>query len=241
MNEITLKYRPRFSIREKTITISHPGSWAELSPAQLIAAASVLNGTVTDDRVIYLMTRIPKRIISRLSPYQKLSVIELLRFLNDYTPYHQFIIPNIGILHSPKPRLKDESFGTFIFAETYFSKYEKTYEIEDLDRFVACYYREGPFEENHIQVNATLLKNESEIKKHAIYVNYILIRQFLALNYPNLFSPAQEGNPDPSSSWVDVFDAVVGDDIVKQAQYAKLPLSTVLRFLDKSIKKNRSK
>ena len=186
------------------------------------------------------MTSLKKKIINRLSPYQKLRIIELLKFLNDFTPYYEFIIPSIGNLTRPKPRLKNETFGTFIFAETYLRNYEKSYEISELDKFIACYYRTGEFNEESIQTNADSIKNEPEDKKQAIYINYLLIKQYLAINYKYLFSPTYDSDQKQETTWVDVFDSVVGDDIVSHDEYAKLPISTVLRYLDNQIKKSRS-
>jgi len=240
MSEISIRYQPfRLLPVHRTIKTTHPDDWKDLTPAQLIIAASVMNGTVKDDRVIQLMTNLKKKVIRRLSPYQKLSILELLRFLNTYAPYHEFILPKIGPLNRPQPRLKDETFGTFIFAETYLANYEKSFDKKDLDKFIACYYRSRKFREEDIEINAHMIRNEPEVQKQAIYINYVLIQQYLALNYPNIFKQAEESDENSKSSWVDVFDSVVGDDIVSQENYANLPISTVLRYLDKQIVKNR--
>jgi hypothetical protein len=238
---VEIEYSP-FSVinRFKRVTVSHPDRWEELTPRQLIIAASVLNGTVSDERVIELMTGLQKKIIRKLSPYQKLSIIELLRFLNDFTPYHEFIIPSIGHLLRPKPRLKDETFGCFIFAETYFIKYQRSYEDLDLCRFIACYYRSGKFHESKIEKQAEFILRQREDIRQAIYINYILIRQCLSLNYPYVFSPSDEEPARKNqSSWLDVFDAIVKDDIVRQKEYAELPISSVLRYLNNQIKNSR--
>jgi hypothetical protein len=66
-----------------------------------------------------------------------------------------------------------------------------------------------------------------------------LIRQWFVEQYPNVFQPAEDQTKKEQSSWIDVYDAIVGDNIVQQAEYADLPISTVLRYLDKRIKTNR--
>ncbi len=240
MTEVTVQYRPlRLLPWSKTIIASHPNSWDELSPRQLIAGISALNGKVSDERIITLMTGLPRRIVHKLSDFQKLRIIEMISFLNQLDPYHEFIIPKVGPFTRPKPRLKDEYFGTFIFAESFFKAYETSFKLEDLDKFIVCWYRNRPFSENLIEINAHSIRKVDELSKQAVYINYILIRQYLALQYPNVFRPATDPESSSRSDWVDVFDAVVGEDIVNQSNYAKLPLSTVLRFLDKQIEKNR--
>ncbi|MBT3244826.1 MAG: hypothetical protein HN352_16895 [Bacteroidetes bacterium] len=242
MNALSIEYRPIPWIRiSRKAELTHPDSWGELTSEQLILASEILKGTLSDDRVIQVMTSLPKKVIRRLRPYQKLRVIELLIFLNDFTPYHEFIIPKIAFLSRPKPRLKDEYFGTFIFAEAHFSRYEKSGDLKDLDKMIACYYRTRAFREEDIEINAHALRNVDSTIKEAIYLNYILIREYLAKTYPHVFTPSSEQDQKQNSSWLDVFDAIVGEDLVQQDNYAKLPLSTVLRFLDKQIVKNNTR
>lgn len=243
MNQITVEHKPfKFLPLTRKIKTSHPEKWDEMTPEQLIIGASVMEGTVTDDRVIQLMTGLKKRIVKRLTPYQKLRIIELLVFLNDFTPYHEFIIPSIGNLIKPKPRLKDETFGCFIFAETYFLQYEKTFDEDHLCKFIASYYRDSDFSEDRINRNASLVKKAPDAVKQAIYINYILIRKYLAENYPYVFQQSDDtSQTKETASWLDVYDAIVKDDIVHQDQYAKLPINNVLRYLNNNIKSNRNK
>jgi hypothetical protein len=242
MNTLSIEYRPIPWLRfNRKVELCHPENWGELSPEQLILASGVLKGTLSDDRVIQMMTTLPKKVIRRMSSYQKLRICELLIFLNDFTPYHEFIIPKIAFLSRPKPRLKDECFGTFIFAETHFARYEKSGDVKDLDKMIVCYYRSRAFREADIDINAHAIRKEDPTIKEAIYLNYILIREYLAITYPHVFTPSSDPDQKQNSTWVDVFDAVVGEDLVQQENYAKLPLSTVLRFLDKQIVKNNSR
>lgn len=240
MTPIKLEYRPyRLIPYVRTIKTSHPDTWGELSPRQLIAAVRFTEGTVTDDEVITILLKSTKRLVRRLTPYQKFCIIDLLSFLETHTPWYDFILPSIGEFCKPKPRLKDETFGTFIFAETYFDKYLKSQDKEYLARFIACYYRNGPFREADITPHAELIARLPLVNQEAISINYALIREWLTQEYPNVFQPAQDQTKAAQSTWLDVYDAIVGDDIVKQAEYADLPISTVLRYLDKRV--NQSK
>ena len=187
------------------------------------------------------MSGLPRNVIRRLSDFQKLRIIEMLSFLSEISPYHEFIIPKVGPFTRPKPRLKDELFGTFIFAESYFLGYESTFDPKDLDRFIVCYYRNQPFRENQIEINAHAIRKVDNLIKQAIYINYVLIRQYLALAYPNVFRTSDNPSAAQKSNWVDVLDAIIGEDIVNHDNYTKLPVSAVLRFQDKQILKNQKR
>lgn len=240
MNEITIAYRPvRILPWTKKIETTHPAKWDELSPAQLIAVACVYKGTMTDDGLISAMLSIPRRFVRRMAPYHKLKIIELIEFIKDVKPYNEFIIEKIGSYRAPKAKLKDETFGTFIFAESYFSRYNEKSDPEDLNRFVACWYRTGKFEEKELEKNALYISAHDLAKREAIFINYQLIREYLVATYPYVFRTNSETTErEEKTTWVDVFDAFVGDDLKDQDKYADLPISAVLRHLDKRIQKN---
>ena len=240
MTPIVIEYCPypwiRFSRKLKT---SHPDCWSELTPLQLISAVRVMQETISDDQMIASMLNLKIKLVRRLSLYQKYCIIDLLTFLEHYNPFYEFILPAIGPYKKPQARLKDETFGTFIFAETFFEKYAATQDKQYLSKFIACYYRVGEFSEKEINLNAAIIAKLSSEQQEAIFINYILIRSWLEEQYPNVFAPAEDQTKKEKSSWIDVYDAIVGDDIVQEAEYANLPISTVLRYLDKRIKTQR--
>jgi hypothetical protein len=241
MTAIEIQYRPIGWLNiSRKISTTHPDSWEELTPTQFISAACVFKETISDDKLIASMLGLRQRIIRKLSPYQKFSLIELLKFLETYKPYYEFIIPEIAGFRRPQPRLKDETFGCFIFAETYFERYASTSEPEYLSKFIACFYRESPFKESDIASRAKIIADQPLILQEAIFINYILIREWYTEEYPLVFKPAEDQSRKERSTWLDVYDAVVGDDIVQQAQYANLPISTVLRYLNKRIQSNKN-
>jgi len=240
MNTIEIGYRPiPFFPWTRKISTTHPSTWGELTPAQSIAVSCVFKGTMTDEKLISIMLGISCRIVRRLPAYYKMKIIELISFVKDYTPYSEFTIKTIGRFRAPKPKLKNEPFGAFIFAESYFIQYNETSDPQYLDRFIACWYRRGIFREADIENRAKDIAKEDIVKREAIYINYQLIREYLALRYPYVFRKADTdtGSKD-KSTWVDVFDAIVGDDVKDQDKYAELTVSSVLRYLDKRIQKN---
>jgi len=240
MTPIVLEYFPSHWIRfSRKLNCQHPDSWSELSADQLIAAVRVMQETISDDELIASMLKLKIRLAKRLSAYQKFCIIDLLKFLDTHSPYYEFILPTIGKFARPQPRLKDEKFGTFIFAETYFEKYAATVDKAYLAKFISCYYRTGAFREADIKPNSAIIAKLPADEQEAVFLNYFLIRQWFVEQYPNVFEPAADQSKKEKSSWIDVYDAIVGDDIVKEAEYANLPISTVLRYLDKRIKTNR--
>jgi len=240
MTTVELEYRPfRWLKYSRRIKTNHPDSWEELTPSQLIAAACLFKSSISDDSLIASMLCLKKRLVKRLSAYQKLCILNLLRFLNNYKPYYEFILPEIAGFSRPLPRMKDETFGCFIFAETYFERYAATSEQEYLSKFIACLYRDQKFMESDINPRAEKIANQPFQTQEAIFINYLLIREWFIEEYPLVFKPAVDQTKKEKSTWLDVYDAVVGDDIVKQEEYANLPISTVLRYLNKRIKTNQ--
>ncbi len=238
MTGIELQYKPLGFLPLRRVKTTHPDRWDELSPAQLISATGVLRKTITDETLLASMLVVPVRIIRRLSSFHKVQLLELMHWLKEYTPYHQFIIPELGSFRAPKIKLKDETFGAFIFAETWFAKYMETDDPCSLNRFIACWYRDKPFHEKDIEDRARVITRLDLVNREAVAVNYNLIREWLTISYPYVFRRQEETVKKTESSWIDVFDAVVGDDLKDQDRYAELPLSSVLRYLDKRIKKN---
>ncbi len=237
MTTIEIQYLPiRWLKYTRKISTHHPDTWQELTPAQFIAAACVFKESISDDHLIASMLGLKKRLVRKLSAYQKLAVIELLKFIETYEPYYKFIIPQIAGFSSPLPRLKDETFGCFIFAETYFEQYATTNNLEFLSKFIACWYRPGLFKESEINDRAEIIARQPLVTQEAIYINYFLIREWYITEYPEVFRPAEDQTKKEKSTWLDIYDAIVGDDIVKEQKYAELPISTVLRYLDKRIK-----
>lgn len=240
MTEIKIHYRPIPRIAwNRQLICRFPVAWVELSSPQLITASGILHGTVSDNAVIRSMLGVPGKVARRLSSFQKYSLISLMAFLNRYEAQDTFIIPSIGGLTSPLPRLKDEPFAAFLFAEHYFEAYLKSPDPMDLARFVACWYRKGAFSEKQVEANALELIKTNPETLRAVALNYHLIREWLAGAYPAVFEVSDRKQTDtPETSWLDVLDAIVGEDIVHHDDYATLPVNTVLRFLNTRIKES---
>ena len=132
--------------------------------------------------------------------------------------------------------LKDVTFGQFIFADSYYQSYLNG-NTADLNRFIACLYttKKG-FSEKTIDHNALIIKSCDVRKREAIGINYALIREWLAAEYPYVFQHSTTSTKN--TGWVAVFDYLVGDDIANHQQYANSPLSLVLRKLNHKTKES---
>jgi len=229
MTPLEIHYRPFSALNFiRKIHTSYPDSWKELTPSQFISASCVFKESITDDHLISSLLNINKTIVSKLLKYQKLKIIESFVFLKTFTPCYEFFLPHIAGFNSPKPRLKDETFGCFIFAETYFERYTATSEPEFLSKFIACLYRDCEFKESGITDRARIIAKQPAINQEAVYINYILIREWYTLEYPLVFQPAEDLSKREKLTWLDVYDILLGDDIDKEEEYAKLPMSNTL-------------
>jgi hypothetical protein len=250
MKSIQVKYHPFSRLPwEVTAKGSHPENWTELTPRQLIAVACTYKGRISDNRFLYFMTGIKPRILKKLDPYQKYKLFELVGFISDLKPYSSFIIDHLEIdgklFYAPKPRLKGITFGQFIFADSFFKNYQDTNNPKEMTSFLATIYLPAceKFKEELIEQYTAVMEKVDAVTREAIFINYLLIFQWIVQLYPLLFPRTEyekkktEANGtekisqrDPKA-WIKVFDSLVGDDIVNQDKYARLPVHNVFRYL----------
>jgi hypothetical protein len=248
MKNIQIKYCPfKWSGFQLTAKGWHPEAWDEITPAQLITIACLYTKHIGDVAFLNILTGIKKSILKKLDGYQLLKLFELMDFIKDLKPYNQFIIPKLGRvkeLHAPKLKLKGVTFGQFIFADTYFSDYQANSKPADLNRFVASLYlpMDHSFSESTIDENEKWVSNLPADTREAIYINYLLIREWLTTVYPYIFTKYEDvkskgltsppaKNTNRKNGWIKVFDSIVADDIINNDKYASLPVHTVFRFM----------
>jgi len=256
MRKVSIQYKPFKKFNHiRTFHGNFPSTWDETSPKQLIAIACLMKQTISDVQFLVIMTGLSKRNIKSLDDYQRFQLIELFDTFQSGLPYNEFIIKDIPcsrtILYRPKPKLKGVTFGQFIFMDTHFINYQESSDVNDLNQFIAATYlpSEKKFKEQFIEDNFELIGETDLLTREAIVINYHLIRDWLSDVYPLVFQKKSEENlnePEKkklpkkkdANSWIKVFDGLVGDDIVNEDNYAKLPLHNVLRHLTNQIKTN---
>jgi hypothetical protein len=252
MVNITLEYQP-FSFLKYTRKIkgAFPSTFEELKPIQLITIAALINQTISETNFLNLMTNIREFRIKKLEDYYRYALMNLFEPFTEIKPYHSFIIPHIntpiGGIASPKPKLAGMTFGQFIFAESYFTSYQADKNEVDLHKFIASLYLtpNHPFKEEEIVGMALAVQVTKPEILDAIVINYVLIKEWLAVAYPLVFQhdeeteePKTHKKPNNNSGWLKIFESVVGDDLINQDKYAALPLHNVLRWMTNKIKEN---
>lgn len=229
-----------------------PSSWEELTEKQFVAISRIISGESPDYRFLSLLTGITKEILRKLSSYELLKLSEQINFFGHAGSSHSdFIIRELsaGDLHliAPKPKLADITFGQFIFMDSHYSDYFLLKEEAALNKFIACTYLQPgeKFSNERILLRSEVIgSTEIHIRK-AIAFNYSLIVSWLQKAYPLIFRESLLEQDPPSkevslhnSAWINIFESMVGEDLINRDHYAELPIHTVLRTLTKKYKEN---
>lgn len=250
MIDILVEY-PFLNFKRKA-TGKMPVSWQELTQPQFIAIYRVIDGADPDYRFLSVMTGIRSDLLKKLSAYELLKLSEGIDFIGRAgNCYSDFIIQELpgGHLTAPKPKLSGLTFGQFIFADAYYNDWCQLLSETSLNKFIACLYLIPGEIFNHENIEQRIIplgKIDLEIRK-AIVLNYGLISVWLQKAYPLIFvehaeATGREDQPKPQSSgWVNLFESLVGEDLINRDRYAALPLHTVLRHLTKKFKENARK
>lgn len=256
MVNITLEYQP-FSFLKYTRKIigTFPSTFGELKPVQFIAISKLINLKISETIFLKIMTGIKKFRINRLDDYHWYQLMQLFEPFTAVTPHNAFIIPNIKtpgkLLVSPKPKLAGMTIGQFIFVESYFSNYQEDKNPLDLYKFVASLYlpEHRTFDENQITSGILVAEKIKPEILDAIVINYVLVKEWLAIAYPLVFQRDTETDESygkqpkthkkPGNSvWLKIFESIVGDDLVNHDRYAILPLHNLLRWMTTKITEN---
>jgi hypothetical protein len=254
MVNITLEYRP-FPFLKYTRKINgvFPSTFAELKPKQLIAIAGLVNQTISETDFLNIMTGITKFRIKRLDDYYRYQLMILFEPFTEIKPYDSFIIEDIltwtTLFDSPKPKLAGMTFGQFIFVESYFANFQTDKNPIDLHKFVASLYLPElhAFDEDKIPETGLMVAKVKPEILDAIVINYVLVKEWLAIAYPLVFQrededetakPKKLNKSNNDSGWVKIFESIVGDDLIHQDLYSLLPVHTVLRWMSTKIKEN---
>jgi hypothetical protein len=245
MIPVTLEYKLLGFLWRKRLETQLPARWSEMNARQIVAIPDLQRGKLDESKLLEIFLGIKRNIARRIDSYQKFCILRYLKYISEPEPLGNFVIKSIDIFHAPENNLKGVTFGAFIFGDTYYQNYLNGRK-EDLNRFIACYYTiSGKFYDQMVEEHALIIKETDLATREAIAINYALIREWLAKAYPYVFRKAEEGKKhEKFKGWVEVFDNVVGDDIVNADKVAKTPLSMMLRHLNRKTKqfyKNGSK
>ena len=242
MNKIELTYTNWF--RKRTITATFPESWSEMNAKQFAALFAKPN----DIQFLSTMLGVKKRIIKRLSLLQIYELAGLLDSVRRDKKLSHFLLesipcPSAGILLSPKPKLEAMSFEQFIYADSYYMAYANGKHDQIYNLVSHLYLTYGAY---HIKSANRISKKLKKLPLpllEGIALNYGLVRQWMCDRYPIVFPKASIENQEPKQSskggWPEVFDNIVGDNLLDRDKYAKLPVNVVFKFITKKIKEQR--
>jgi len=249
MRAIALTYPVWFGLRSKTLRTSHPDKWEELTAPQMVALGRLMKGSISDEDLLIEMLNLSRSIIRKFDQYQRYKLGEILAFLQDRAPHDAFIIKEIAGLKAPADKLEDVTFGEFMHIDTFYMDYIESGEANDLLNLVSCIYvfhdkaGKRPLFNGHM--DTFRVKMLTDAQQEAISINYGLIRTWLQKAYPEVFPTGNKATGDSKkmrgNGWVDVFDGLVGDDIVNADKYGNMPATEVLRFMNRKMVDKRKR
>lgn len=247
MNDIVVTY-PFCGFKRK-VKAKVPAGLGELSAEQFVAVVRTINGAAANIGFMSQITGIGKRLLSKMHPYSLTKLAESVAFFdNAAQPHSDFIIRTLPTLRlgSPRPKLANMQFGQFIFADSYYNAWATSKNHTALYNFIATIYLpEGEiFNADTIEKRALQVSEIDIFTAEAIVFNWALIVLWLQKAYPLVFQePATDSDPQKSkpaknsqSSWLKLFDRLVGDNLPERDRWAALPVNAVFRHLSEKFK-----
>lgn len=238
MIQVSIEYKPFMRRRPVVIETGIPSKWSELNAAQFLFIMSRDAWMKGEDVILKLFLNVNASLVRRMDDYQKFSIVRQLKALNSSIYCDRFLIPELGRLKAPQPRLKGVTFGAFVFGDSYFESYING-RADDLERFIACYYLDGEFDDDGIERRAAIIRRLPMETRVAIFQNYALIREWLAKSYRYVFQKGEGKKKQTGGGWVAVFDMLCGDSPEKYREIERMPLSQALRFLNNKTKEHQ--
>ena len=239
MNNITIKYHRFF--QERTIETTFPSCWSEMTPRQFLA----LTSRPDDISLLSVMLDVPKKIVKHFSLLQIYDLAHLFDFIQKDQKVSSFTletlrIPGIGTLYAPLPKLQEMTFLQFVYVDTFYMNYATNPRPETLYKLASYLYSpKSGFSKLFADINTEKIQKIDHETLEAISLNYGLIRKWITERYPLVFPRTKQEIKKGGTTWLDVFDNVVGDDLKDRDQYATVPINAVFRFLTKKIKESR--
>ncbi len=256
MREVELRYKRWFGSR--SVKLSIPSAYAEMSPLQFLASIRLSKGWIDEMTFFIQFFGIKKKLLLRLDSYHLYKLAELMDFLKDTrSPYQEFYLQSLpGKLLAPHAKLRGVSFQQFMTADTFFSWYASTENVDYLNRFVASLYlksNESYFPDKgekgiDLEERAETVARLPFDLKYSILINWALIKSWLGHSFIHLFpqaEPAENSRGDKvkakPANWLAIFDQFVGDNIADIPSYKALPCMDAFRLLNKRIKEAKKR
>lgn len=224
-----------------------PASIGDLTEKQYLTITRYLNGNVKEYRFIALIYNIPRLlawVISRFSFWRYQLIVALENLCDLSKSCDHFLIRTIPgtKLHCDNFRFKGFSFMQFMYIDTMYSKFLLMQNDNYLYSFIAALYLKEDESFNEIDIESRVdylaKKKISRSLLEAILLNYMMMKKWLSMVYPYMFSSDKDGYdaPKQQQKWLDIFDAFVGDNLPDTEYYKDMDCMDAFRIINRRIK-----
>ena len=231
-----------------------PESYREMNERQYHAAMLHLMHLVDRAPFWYRYVGMKPSFCEQLPEWVLMQMDDMLAFIPMLSEQlDHFIIeqlPQRGVwgkrLSAPEPMLANVSLQQFMTADSFFSYYCVTQRETFIDRLVASVYlakHETFVLENKKDVLVPMEQREAYIHKHmpaevrfGVFMNWILIKNWLTATFPNMFPRGSSDGKPKASDWLGLFDSFVGDNIPFMKDYQRMSCMDAFRVIDGKIK-----
>ena len=261
---IDLEYRSWWCPWRRRVRGYAPSRWWEMDESHFISIVRAVHGQISGDEYFASMFGLPVRLVKYLDPWHRYVLESQLKWMaSGESITSRFFVRRIAGLHAPEESLSGVSLQQFMTVDTFFVHYSETVseenpegDLERLCKMVASLYlrpNETYFIEKKgdrlvdIDDNSKLLYRRADrALLYGVFMNWIMIRNWLSKAYPLLFPKAEEGKAPPDkghrkNGWLDTFDAFMGDDIAHLDTYRKMAATDAFRIMNKRIRENLSR
>ncbi len=235
--------------------VNLPSTLSEATTAQFLTLLRFSQGEISEEKFFCDLFGINEKVLAKLDPYQLYVIGQEIRSLWDVDSTDSFFIDSIKVgktvLAAPSKQLKGMPFQQFMTVDQFYQWYAYTQKTEYLNAMIAALYLPAYadfFTYEHAKFTDLLAYKGDYTLMEGIALNWALIREWLSRSYPFLFPPAAaEGDGKDQTqkkkarpgSWLNIFDALVGDDLTRIETYRTLPTMDVIRILNKRIKQQQ--
>ncbi len=273
MLTIDFEYRSWWCPWKRRCRSFAPSSWWEMDERQFMAVVRSLLGRISEEEYYAELFGIPTRLVHHLDQWHVYVLRKQVKFLdNQRAETSRFFVREVCGLLAPEDALNGVTLQQYMTADTFFSDFVQTVTDEKpmgeparLARFVAALYmrrRETYFvdrmplrrtiidlpikEEKVVDIegNTTRLKeNADPVVLWAVYLNWVMIRNWLARAYPLLFPEGDDEGKGTTqkrvkNAWLNMFDSFVGDDVAHLDNYRRMACTDAFRLMNRRIKES---
>ena len=249
-----------------------PSNWWEMDERQFMAVVRSILGKVSEEEYYADLFGIPQRLVGHLDQWHIYVLRKQVRWLdNGKAETSRFFIRQVCGLLAPEDALGGVTLQQFMTADTFFSQFVGTITEEKpmgsttaLARFVASLYmrRNEAYFVDRMPLRRTIIDlpvrqervvdlegNAAAIAEEgdpdvlwAVYLNWVMIRNWLARAYPLLFPEADSDEKGDATqkrvknAWLNIFDSFVGDDVAHLDNYRRMACTDAFRLMNRRIK-----